>query len=128
MKKPDRYNPQFVDPTAFYGQQIVAASFEQDKLMLLLSSGTRLEIWDDGQSCCEARYLRTDDDVTELIGKPLTLVEERDGPVEEDPHGEVHEVQFLHVSAGDTTVVFSCHNEHNGYYGGICLVCKGEQQ
>jgi len=80
----------------------------------------RLRIFDDGQSCCESRYMVCDDDLTAYIGAQLMDVTIEDAPDMPDEYG-VHQVQFLHVktSAGSFTV--SSHNEHNGYYGGFYI-------
>lgn len=79
-----------------------------------------LRVADDGRSCCESRYMQTDDDLSKFIGATLNEIEVADGPRIENEYG-VHEQQFLniHTSKG----VFTCvtHNEHNGYYGGFYI-------
>jgi len=62
-----------------------------------VDDGTQLAIWDGGQSCCEHRYMRTDDDLNEYCGAILQDFELKDAPDIEDEWGEVHEVQFLDV-------------------------------
>lgn len=82
-----------------------------------------LRIWDDGQSCCEHRYMSSDDDLKYYIGSKFTGAEIRDAPNMDDVY-DVHEVQFLIVNTdkGDFTV--ETHNEHNGYYGGFYIKAK----
>ena len=87
--------------------------------------GTEFHITDEGQSCCETRYMRTDDNLSDVEGARLLSVELRDAPPQEDPDsGEVHEVSFLSLNTDRGSVVFSTHNEHNGYYGGFCIEVK----
>ncbi|MDC6673798.1 hypothetical protein OEZ80_25875, partial [Leclercia adecarboxylata] len=81
--------------------------------------GNWLVIRDDGQSCCESRYMSTDDDLSSFVGATFLGCEIEDGPHEADDPD--HETQFLIVSTslGKFTVVN--HNEHNGYYGGFSI-------
>ena len=85
--------------------------------------GGGISVLDDGQSCCESRYMTTDDTLADFVGATLTDIGIRNAPNVEDPYGE-HEVQFLIVrtSLGDFTV--ETHNEHNGYYGGFAVVIR----
>lgn len=80
-------------------------------------------IVDDARSCCESRYMTTDDDLDHYKDSLLIGIEVKDGPtIEED--GEPHEQLFLIVKTnkGEFTVV--THNAHNGYYGGISPVIR----
>lgn len=80
-----------------------------------------MSLYDGGQSCCEHRYMRTDDDLNEFCGAILTDLEIKDAPDQEDEWGEVHEVQFLDVKTDKGTFQMANHNEHNGYYGGFWI-------
>jgi hypothetical protein len=82
-----------------------------------------IEIYDNGQSCCESRFITTDDEVSDLVGKKFTSVELAEAPDIEYTYGQ-HDVQFVRVHAEDTVVVFETHNEHNGYYGGFWIVAR----
>lgn len=113
-----RFGHENVHIEDYYGRMITAAVFDDDELQLTFDNGDTIRVIDDGQSCCERRYVRTDDDVEELVGKKLTEVDVRDG-VNIDGGYEEHQVQFVHINAGSTTVVLNAHNEHNGYYGGF---------
>ena len=93
-----------------------------DTLRFTFTDGSGLKIWDDGQSCCEHRYMYTDDELTDFYGAEFRDAEVRDGPSESpDGWGEVKESQFLIIttSVGQFTVVN--YNEHNGYYGGFLI-------
>jgi len=96
-------------------------------LVLLFEPG-ELVVYDDGRSCCESRYIQTDDDLQAFVGAELTSIEVREMPdvvQEPDPDGwsysEPHKQQALVVDTtlGSFTVV--THNEHNGYYGGFYM-------
>lgn len=110
----------------FAGLRIVNVEFpkDADDIFLTFEDGIRIKIWDNGQSCCEHRYTRTDDDPSDLIGKVFTSAIVKDGPdltSEDDPGGGPHDSQFLEIIAGGTCVTFCTHNEHNGYYGGFSI-------
>lgn len=81
-------------------------------------------LFDDARSCCENRYMHTDEDLQSFIGAQLVGAETRDAPDREDEHGEYHEVQFLLVHTDLGTFTLETHNEHNGYYGGFSLQCN----
>ncbi len=101
------------------GKTITALELVDDNLVFTFEDNTKLKLWDGGQSCCESRYMRTDDNLSDYIGGQLLDIELRDAPDQEDEHGEVHEIQFLAVKTGKGMFVMSNHNEHNGYYGGF---------
>ena len=109
------------------GKAISSLAINDDKLMIGLEGGTTLVLFDDGQSCCEYRYMHTDDPLGDFVGSQFRGAEVRDGPTEADEWGESKESQFLivHTSSGDFTVVN--YNEHNGYYGGFWIVASTEQ-
>lgn len=110
------------DPKEYFGRKIVDADFSDDSLVLTFEDGVKIKIFDDGQSCCEARYMRTDDEVSFLKGKTLTGIESKDATSTEDPDGYgEHEVVFLEIQTDQGSITFSNHNEHNGYYGGFGL-------
>lgn len=94
-----------------------------DALYLIFVDGTQLKIYDDGQSCCESRYIVCDDDLESFRGSVFLDILIKDAPDIEDG-GEVHEVQFLEIITNNGTFVCSNHNEHNGYYGGFWIVAE----
>ena len=79
-----------------------------------------LVIYDDGQSCCEHRYLSNEDDLTGFYGAQFIDADLRDADEIEDEYG-THEVQFLLINTSIGTFTVETHNEHNGYYGGFYL-------
>jgi len=46
--------------TEYYGRTICGAEIVDNRLRLTLDGGKKIEVWDNGQSCCESRYMRTD--------------------------------------------------------------------
>ncbi len=97
-------------------------SIEDSGLRIDFTDSSAIRIADKGRSCCESRYMQTDDVLDDFIGAILNDIEVADGPKDTDEdYGYVHEQQFLniHTSKG----VFTCvtHNEHNGYYGGFFI-------
>jgi hypothetical protein len=103
---------------AAIGKTILKAEIVDDALNITFIDGTGVRFYDDGQSCCEHRYMRTDDELTSFTGARLLGAEILNGPDEEDDYG-VHEVQFLKITTSKGIFTVSSHNEHNGYYGGI---------
>lgn len=112
---------------AAVGKKIIGLGIDADRerLRIELDGGLTLVATDDGQSCCESRYMTCDDDLSHFAGATLTGLEVRDGP-EEDGGYDVHEQQFLIVNTSAGSFTVANHNEHNGYYGGFHLVLRVE--
>jgi len=110
------------------GKKIKALSLEDDQLKFEFEDGDKIRISDKGQSCCESRYMTTDDDLSKFIGSKLLNVETRE--VKENPdniesrYGECHEIEFLIIQTSDGSFTVATHNEHNGYYGGFWIECE----
>jgi hypothetical protein len=104
----------------YYGRGIKDAKITDEELVLTFLDGTEISIWDNGQSCCEHRYMTTDDDVRSLVGHNLARIEAKEGP---DGEGgdECHEQVFVEVGTDKGFITIVNHNEHNGYYGGFGL-------
>ena len=97
----------------------------QDELILTFDDH-QLVLFDDGQSCCEYRYMHTDDDLVAFVGAEFTGAEVRDGPMRNDG-GDDHEIQFLLINTSLGTFTVETHNVHNGYYGGFCVVARSRE-
>lgn len=89
---------------------------------------TQVEIFDAGQTCCENRYITTDDELNyykKALIKSIELVDR--GSTEENKFMD-HDLQFLRIHTDKGTIVFETHNIHNGYYGGFNIegkiICK----
>jgi hypothetical protein len=108
------------------GKSISEISFSDEKLVLKFTDGTGIKIFDDGQSCCESRYMTTDDDIQSFVGAKFLNAELRDAPNIPDDYGD-HEVQFLLINTDKGTFTMESHNEHNGYYGGFGIVIREEK-
>lgn len=93
---------------------------EDDALHFVFTDGSAIKLADEGQSCCEHRYMRTDDDLTEYVGAKLLGAVVKAAPNEPDEYGE-HEVEFLEVQTDRGSFTMASHNEHNGYYGGFLI-------
>ncbi|MBK8132446.1 MAG: hypothetical protein IPK48_06850 [Gammaproteobacteria bacterium] len=125
-----------VDITPALGKTISDLRFSENDndsaLSITFADGSKLTLFDDGQSCCETRYMRTDDNLAEYIGGRLLGAEVKDVPEligfwkDEDEYG-AHDVQFLEITTSKGSFVMSNHNEHNGYYRGFCIEAKYEQ-
>lgn len=92
-------------------------------MIFKFTDGTGLKMFDDGQSCCESRYMVTSDDLTEYENTTLLDFELKDAPDIENEF-DCHEVQFLDVKTSKGIFQIANHNEHNGYYGGFWIVAR----
>ena len=108
-----------------FGQKIVSVELKDDALHFCMEDGYRFKLFDDGQSCCETRYMHTDDRLSDFVGAELRDAEIRTGTETEEDY-ETKESQFLIVftSLGEFTMVN--YNEHNGWYGGFAMVAEEE--
>lgn len=100
------------------GEPITHVAEADNVLVIGLDSGS-LRIWDDGQSCCESRYMMTDDQLHTFVGAKLVGLEMVAGPDLYDEVGDAHEQMFVKVETTAGTITLVTHNEHNGYYGGF---------
>jgi len=112
--------------TEAIGKEISTLSYDDKALHISFIDGTKIKLSDEGQSCCEHRYMRTDDDLTSFVGGILIKAEINDAPSIDDEWGEEHEVQFLIITTSKGSFTMANHNEHNGYYGGFSIECSKE--
>jgi hypothetical protein len=97
----------------------------QDRLELRFTGGGGVLLSDDGQSCCEHRYMSTDDTLDEFAGSRLCGISvRRDLGRAEDDDGETHEQAAVVIETSRGRITLVTHNEHNGYYGGFVLSAK----
>lgn len=106
--------------TGAVNKTISALELKDDELHFTFSDGTKIKLFDDGQSCCEHRYMTTDDDLPYYVGAVLMDAEVAEAPNQPDEYGD-HEVQFLKVKTSKGVFTMESHNEHNGYYGGFLI-------
>ena len=121
-------NEESVDAfTASLNKTITALELgSDDALHFTFEDGSKIKLFDDGQRCCESRYMTTDDDLSYYIGAELVGAEIKNAPDTEDEYGNVHEVKFLEVKTSKGCFTMASHNEHNGYYGGFWIKAERE--
>ena len=101
-----------------------------NELKIWFTDNTGIKMFDDGQSCCETRFMCCDDDLAPFIGGTLIGAEIADGPdlIADGPDlfdgCEEHNQQFLKVTTSKGVFTVVNHNEHNGYYGGFDIVVR----
>lgn len=106
------------------GKTIAKLALADDNVLRIsFDDGSAIAGLDNGQSCCESRYMRTDDTLSDYEGAVLNDIEITEAPDVADRYG-AHEVQFFRLLTSKGTVTFSNHNEHNGYYGGFHIVLR----
>lgn len=109
------------DPSEYYGRTIGHAEIDDERMIITFEDGVSIKIFDDGQSCCENRYITCDDDVSCLVGGKLIKIESSEDGESDGDYDEVHEWVFIEVATDKDHIKFCTHNEHNGYYGGFGL-------
>lgn len=92
----------------------------KDALLFEFTDGSKIMISDDGQSCCESRYMTTDDDLAYYVGSEFRNAEIRDVESKDDDDSS-HEILFLVVTTSKGSFTIETHNEHNGFYGGFSM-------
>lgn len=108
---------------AAIGKKIKSLELKDNELIIRFMEGNGIILRDDGQSCCERRYMVIDDDLNSFKGSTIQGVEVRDAP-SEGGEDDVHEVQFLVVITDNGNITAANHNEHNGYYGGFSITAS----
>ncbi len=108
------------------GKKITGIVVKDNMLSIAFSDKTILYLKDDGQSCCESRYMVCDDNLGKYVGGKLlgAKTEAVPEPPKESAYEESHEVQFLHIKTTKGSFTVSNHVEHNGYYGGFWIVAS----
>ena len=122
-KSDNKYSVSFF--SNMIGGTISNLELNEDYLHFEFTDGAILNIYDDRQMCCEKRYMTTNDDLLYYIGSILIDTEVVKAPYIEDDPDTVHEVAFLKVKTTNGVFTIETHNEHNGYYGGFDILCKG---
>lgn len=102
---------------------ISSVTLTDNELVFVMADGYKFKMFDDGQSCCETRYMVTDDNLNDFSGAILLEAKIKGAPSIADEWGD-HEVQFLEIETNKGSFVLSNHNEHNGYYGGFSIICR----
>lgn len=102
----------------------------QTGMAFLFTDDTAVIFYDDARSCCEHRFMSTDDDLAPFVGAILHRVSlsEKNAPDDHgqsnDDDGEVHEWCFVDFVTSVGVFTATMHNRHNGYYGGIGLAAR----
>ena len=108
------------------GKTISKVELADDKLRFTFTDNSKIILFDDGQSCCENRYMTTDDDLQFFKDCTFDKIEIRDAPNLPDEYGD-HEVQFLLITTSKGIFTMETHNEHNGFYGGFEVVARNAE-
>lgn len=110
---------------ACLGKKIRSVELKDEVLRLTMADGSVLCLTDNGQSCCESRYMTCDDDLTNYTNTVLKTIELSDAP-DRSEGSEEHNCQFLKIVTGKGTITAESHVEYNGYYGGFSIVASRE--
>lgn len=106
------------------GKKITGLHCDGGQLIISFED-TTLYLKDDAQSCCETRYMSTDDELEYYVGAELRGVRVQEGDGEES-EWDCHDTEFLLIDTSIGTFTMVNHNEHNGYYGGFWLTASLE--
>lgn len=128
----NEYNDNDVDPDKYIGRRIKSVSFKDNVLSLVFEDKVTIEISDQGQQCCEHRYMTCDDNIQDLVGQVLKKILVKNvthGRERDDESGaERPDTAFLEIQTNTNSVGFATHNEHNGYYSGFRLIIEEVEQ
>ena len=95
---------------------------DPEYIKVVFESGYAIKILDNGRSCCETRYITTDDDLPYYTGAILNNIKTESAPnVRSEDDYDCHEKEFLRIYTSKGVIVFETHNIHNGYYGGFLI-------
>jgi hypothetical protein len=110
----------------FYEKTISNISLLNDtELQFEFTDGSSFIIFDNGQTCCEERYLTTEDDLSSFIGDQFLEITEKNYTIEDLSNGSGDaECLDIEVQTNKGFFSFQCHNDHNGYYGGFDISIK----
>lgn len=101
------------------GQEISSVRVENDIIKIDFKVGFGIEILDNGQSCCEHRYMVVDDkDFDYFVGAKFTGIAVGEYLSNNDDYN-CHDSQFLYIRTDIGTFDAVMHDEHNGYYAGF---------
>lgn len=123
LKATFAYSDLFAKYTEIVSLKIVSVVLEKrnNTLSITFHDGRILTIDDQGQSCCEERWITCDDDLSGLEGASLVGLN-LSGAEANGPDGD--DQQFVHVTTTKGSFTLCTHNSHNGYYGGFDIVAE----
>lgn len=110
----------------YHGKKITRVSLQDNEFVMWFDVGS-LTVVDEGQSCCESRYITCDDDIHSIVGGALLDIDYKEGPDIDVGDGDCHETCFVEVCTSAGFINMTSHNEHNGYYGGFAIGLKGQK-
>lgn len=103
------------------GKTISEIEIMDNELLFLFSDGSKIKLFDGWQSCCEHRYMDTDDSLDDFVGSTLQGATVQAGPTDQKSSTRVDESAFLIVSTSKGQFTMVNYNEHNGNYGGFSI-------
>lgn len=109
--------------TSSVGKTIAEVEIAENELLFSFSDGSKMKLFDDGQSCsaCSLRYMDSDDDLPYFVGSTFQDAAVQDGPTDDKSSGDIEESAFLIISTSKGQFTVVNYNEHNGYYGGFLI-------
>lgn len=99
------------------GKTIESITFSQtsadryeNKMVITFDNGDALAVYDDGQQCCERRYMVANEDMSFYPGAEFYDLDVRDAVISTLSDGDILELQFMIVSTsfGSFTASVGC--------------------
>jgi hypothetical protein len=103
----------------FKDKTITSIVIDNNKLTLSFNDNTSLIFRDDGQDCCEYRYMHTDDDLNYFNNSKLLNAKILEGPTIDSGDDDIKECEFLIITTSKGDFTIQNYNKNNGYYGGF---------
>jgi hypothetical protein len=92
----------------------------RESIIIIFTDGTALNLFDDGQQCCEKRWLASDDKSEDVAGGVLMDVQMEEG-VDDEGSEDILQSQFIRIITDKAPYVVTAYNKHNGSYDGITV-------
>ena len=107
--------------TAAIGKEIAQIKMNENELILKFVDSSVITFSDEAQSCCEHRYMNTDDKLEDYVGARLLGAQTKSGPPTEGEYENLIDCEFLEIITSEGSFVIKNYNDHNGYYGGFAI-------
>lgn len=95
-------------------------------IIITFKDALSITFYDDGQQCCEDRFITCDDNLDDFVGSAYLDYE----IVEIAPlydYEDSEDIQFLNIKTDRGVIQFVTHNNHNGYYSGFNIVVEDDR-
>ena len=91
------------------GMEVSAVTVGEEHAVIMCGE-VGVRITDEGQDCCESRYITTDDDPARLIGSRLASITSGEVKEADGMDDECHDIVFVTIRTDTAELVLQSHN------------------